>query len=217
MAGETLDVRSCVPKRSPEKTVEETESLIVRYRQEHPAIGAKKILENKGYQALPCVSSISRILDRNGLITRQASLAATPGRRFEKLQPNDMWQGDYKGHFAMGNKRRCHLLNIIDDHSRFNLCCQAPDRPMQLAAVSPGLYGCTDRVFLWHLSGRGSALSAAPPNLQQQQAGCQWGEELFLGNLPYGMGTGFCGECPLKRIQKSCKIVLSIKYGGKLP
>ena len=67
--------------------------LIVRYRQEHPAIGAKKIrkiLENKGYQALPCVSSISRILDRNGLITRQASLAATPGRRFEKLQPNDM-------------------------------------------------------------------------------------------------------------------------------
>ena len=110
-----------------------------------------------------------------------------------------------------------HHSNMIAAVRPGVLRYQAPDRPMQLAAVSPGLYGCTDRVFLWHLSGRGSALSAAPPNLQQQQAGCQWGEELFLGNLPYGMGTGFCGECPLKRTQKSCKIVLSIKCRGKLP
>lgn len=127
-AGEVLEDRSRVPRQSPGRTAEEMESLIVRYRQAHPAIGAKKlrrILENKGYQALPCVSTINRILDRNGLITRQARLAAAPGRRFEKVQPNDMWQADYKGHFAMGDKRRCHPLNIIDDHSRFNLCCQA--------------------------------------------------------------------------------------------
>ena len=90
MAGEVLDDRSRVPKRSPGKTAEDMESRIVRYRQDHPAIGAKKIrriLENQGCQGLPCVSTINRILDRNGLITRQASLAATPGRRFDTKLP----------------------------------------------------------------------------------------------------------------------------------
>lgn len=126
--GEELKDRSRRPKDSPSQTSAETEQLIVEYRQAHPAIGAKKIrriLENKGYQGLPCVSTINRILNRNGLITRQASLAATPQKRFEKLLPNEMWQADYKGHFAMRDKRRCHPLNILDDCSRFNLCCQA--------------------------------------------------------------------------------------------
>ena len=128
LRGEQLDDRSRTPVRMPGKTSTETEALIVSYRQAHPAIGAKKIrriLENKGYDELPCVSTINRILDRNGLITRQASLADTPQRRFEKLRPNEMWQADYKGHFAMGDGQRCHPLNIIDDYSRFNLCCQA--------------------------------------------------------------------------------------------
>lgn len=59
------------------------------------------------------------------MITREASLAATPIQRFEKGSPNEMWQGDYKGHFAMKNNQRCHPLNIIDDCTRFNLCCEA--------------------------------------------------------------------------------------------
>ena len=127
-AGEALEDRSRAPIRTPGRTSGEMEELIVAYRQTHPAIGAKKIrriLENKGYQQLPCVSTINRILSRNGLITRQASLAATPHQRFEKYRPNEMWQADYKGHFAMRDGRRCHPLNIIDDYSRFNLCCQA--------------------------------------------------------------------------------------------
>ena len=36
-----------------------------------------------------------------------------------------MWQADYKGDFSMKNGARCHPLNIIDDNSRFNLCCKA--------------------------------------------------------------------------------------------
>lgn len=128
LRGERLEDHSRAPLRRPGKTSAEMETVIVEYRRSHPAIGAKKIrriLENKGYDGLPCVSTINRILDRNGLITRQASLAATRQRRFEKLQPNEMWQADYKGHFVMGDGRRCHPLNIIDDYSRFNLCCQA--------------------------------------------------------------------------------------------
>ncbi len=106
---------------------EETERLIVDYRQEHPAIGAvkiRRILENKGHAGLPCVKTVNNILKRNGLITKAASEAATPYVRFEKAEPNEMWQADFKGHFAMANGQRCHPLNIIDDHSRYNLCCE---------------------------------------------------------------------------------------------
>ena len=127
-AGETLEDRSRAPQKRPRETPEAMEREIVAYRREHPAIGARKlrrIMENKGCRNVPSHSTINRILAKHGLITREASLAATPHRRFAKLEPNEMWQADYKGHFAMGDGQRCHPLNIIDDCSRFNLCCQA--------------------------------------------------------------------------------------------
>ena len=34
--------------------------------------------------------------------------------------PNDLWQMDFKGHFAT-RAGRCHPLTVLDDHSRFNL------------------------------------------------------------------------------------------------
>lgn len=108
----------------------ETEQMIVTYRQEHPAIGAlkiRRILENKGYTELPCVKTINSILKRNGMISKEASQAAMPFKRFEKEYANELWQADFKGHFTMTNGERCHPLNILDDHSRFNLCCE----PMQ--------------------------------------------------------------------------------------
>lgn len=116
--------------RRPHKvyyTDTETENLIVNMRKEMPAIGATKIrrmLENDGHKNLPCPRTINNIFQRNGLITREASLAATPYQRFEKSYPNEMWQADYLGHFAMKNMERCHPLNIIDDNSRYLLCCK---------------------------------------------------------------------------------------------
>lgn len=137
--GEPLDDRRRSPTRSPGKTAPEQEELVVEYRKAHPAIGAKKIrriLENQGNDDLPCVSTINRILKRNGLITKQDSFASTPFQRFEKGQPNEMWQADYKGHFRMGDGQRCHPLNIIDDCSRYNLCCQA-QRTETLEEIRP--------------------------------------------------------------------------------
>ncbi len=82
-------------------------------------------MADKEYTDLPCARTINNILKRNGVITQEASDAATPYQRFEKDQPNEMWQADYKGHIGMRNSARCHPLNIIDDCSRFNLCCEA--------------------------------------------------------------------------------------------
>lgn len=128
LTGKALENQSSAPHVKPRKTPPETEALIVEYRQEHPAIGAvkiRKILENKGHTQLPSARTVNNILKRNGMITREASLAARPIQRFEKSIPNEMWQGDYKGHFAMKNGQRCHPLNIVDDCTRFNLCCEA--------------------------------------------------------------------------------------------
>lgn len=128
LAGESLEDQRRTPHRTPRKTPEETEKLIISYRQERPAIGATKIrriLESNGCTQLPSARTVNNILKRNGMISKEASQAATPIQRFEKSSPNEMWQGDYKGHFAMKNKQRCHPLNIIDDCTRFNLCCEA--------------------------------------------------------------------------------------------
>lgn len=125
---QNLSDRSRAPFRTANKTTQETEQLLIDYRRGHPAIGAvkvKRILENKGYQNLPCASTVNAIFKRHGMIEREASEAATPYQRFEKESPNDMWQADFKGHFEMKDRNRCHPLNIIDDHSRYNLCSDA--------------------------------------------------------------------------------------------
>lgn len=128
LVGETLSDMSRAPFKVANKTPQEAESWILEYRKEHPAIGAvkiKRILENKGYDNIPCASTVNAILKRNGCITKEASEAAKPYQRFEKGKPNEMWQADFKGHFAMKNGERCHPLNVIDDHSRFGICSDA--------------------------------------------------------------------------------------------
>ena len=128
LAGELLEDQSRAPHRRPGKTSAEIEKLILDYRREHPAIGAAKIraiLERQGHEGLPCARTVNNILKREAMILPEASLAVRPHQRFEKERPNEMWQADYKGHFAMGNGERCHPLNIIDDCTRYNLCCEA--------------------------------------------------------------------------------------------
>ena len=128
LGGDELKDQSRRPLSSPGKTSDEVVDRIIAIRTAHPAIGALKLhrmLENRGCTGLPCAKTVNNILKRNGLITREASSAATPYLRYEKQYPNEMWQADYKGHFAMKNGERCHPLNIIDDHSRFSLCCKA--------------------------------------------------------------------------------------------
>lgn len=126
--GEDLTDRSRAPVNRPSRTLPETEESIIAFRRQYPAIGAAKLhkmMENAGYTNLPCVRTINNIFRRNGLIQKEDSRAATPYQRFEKECPNEMWQADFKGHFAMKDGFRCHPLNILDDFSRFNLCIEA--------------------------------------------------------------------------------------------
>ena len=145
LSGEKMEDLSKAPKSIPNKTTPEMEKKIVEYRTRYPAIGAvkmRRMMENDKYEKLPSARTFNEIFKRNGLITREASQASTPHQRFEKSYPNEMWQADFKGHFLMEDGARCHPLNIIDDHSRMNLCCE-PLLSETFAEIKP----CMEKLF----------------------------------------------------------------------
>lgn len=119
--GESMEDRSRRPAHIPKQTEPEMEAAILRLRQEHPTLGARKIkriLENRG-QSPPGHSTVHAVLKRNGCVSEEASQASRPYQRFERSAPNELWQMDFKGCFSLGNGKECHPLNILDDHSRY--------------------------------------------------------------------------------------------------
>ena len=113
--------RSRRPHTSPEKTCEAMEAAVLSVRTEHSAWGGRKIrrvLLNAGHQGVPSASTITAILHRHGLIDEAESSKHKAWMRFEHERPNDLWQMDFKGHFAM-DLGRCHPLTVLDDHSRY--------------------------------------------------------------------------------------------------
>ena len=115
------------PRYSPRQTPATVEGLVVGLRREHPAWGARKLrrrLQDLGHRELPATSTITDILHRHGLILPASSQAAQPFQRFERAAPNQLWQVDFKGHFALGYGR-CHPLCALDDHSRYNVLLAA--------------------------------------------------------------------------------------------
>lgn len=125
-----LSDQSRKPKQSPGQTKAEIEQRILSIRDVNPEWGAKKIYRLLNNQqnahsdapfSVPGRSTIAAVLKRQGRINPERSEKATAWKRFEYEQPNELWQMDFKGHFALDNERRCYPLTILDDHSRFNL------------------------------------------------------------------------------------------------
>jgi transposase InsO family protein len=126
-SGETCADRSRRPKYHPNTTTPDVESLIVKTRKKFPSWGGRKLhawLARQGYRGLPAPSTITAILRRNNLLNESISNNSKAWQRFEHERPNQLWQMDFKGHFAMG-KGRCHPLTILDDCSRFSLALEA--------------------------------------------------------------------------------------------
>lgn len=123
-----LEDRARRPQSSPGQTDETTAGHITALRREHPAWGARKlrkVLASEGVK-MPSVSTVHAVLRRSGLVTAEASARAQAWQRFERAEPNELWQMDFKGHFGIGTRgARCHPLTVLDDHSRYNLVLQA--------------------------------------------------------------------------------------------
>ena len=124
-AGGLFD-RSRRPLSCPARTSSAVEERIVKLRAEHPAWGGRKLrrrLLNQGVKCVPSASTITEVLRRHGLLS--ASKLPRDFQRFERSQPNELWQMDFKGHFGMGDGGRCHPLTVLDDHSRYSLVLEA--------------------------------------------------------------------------------------------
>lgn len=136
-------------------------------RKQHPAWGSRKIarrLQALGCAEVPAASTITEILRRHAMLD-PAIRALRDFQRFEQPEPNDLWQMDFKGHFAAGSVR-CHPLTVLDDHSRYALGIIAfPNE--RTAAVRDGLsriftrYGLPYRMLMDNGSPWGDRLGSS--------------------------------------------------------
>lgn len=120
--------RSKRPRRSPARTAAEVEQRVLGLRQEsRNSWGGRKlarVLESQGGPAL-APSTVTGILRRAGLLDAAVAPGQRPFQRFERAAPNELWQMDFKGHFPLLSRSRCHPLTVLDDHSRFSLVLTA--------------------------------------------------------------------------------------------
>jgi len=126
---EGLRDRSRRPHWSPTRSSKSIESKVLKIRARHPAWGARKIgvrLKTIGESGVPVDSTIHQILRRHERIDPQDSAKHTAWQRFERAEPNQLWQMDFKGWFTVGGRGvQCHPLTILDDHSRYVVCLKA--------------------------------------------------------------------------------------------
>jgi transposase InsO family protein len=117
--------RSRRPHRSPTRSTAKLEADVLAVRDAHPVWGARKIRHRlkDQHKSLPAASTIHAILVRHDRIPPPTQ--PSQYTRFEHPAPNDIWQMDFKGRFALGDRRMCHPLTMLDDHSRYALCLQA--------------------------------------------------------------------------------------------
>ncbi|MBL4883048.1 MAG: IS481 family transposase [Planctomycetaceae bacterium] len=119
---EGLCKKSRRPQNSPLQTSEKIEQLVLELRQEHPVWGGRKLrarLLALGHKKIPAASTITAILHRHGRIPPAATESRKHYTRFERSEPNELWQIDFKGEFKMSNSQYCYPLTVLDDHSRY--------------------------------------------------------------------------------------------------
>jgi len=132
-----LEDRPHVAKSFPHQMSSETSQQVLELRGRFPSWGPRKLrawLEkhHPGEQPWPAASTIGDLLKRNGLVesrsTRRRPLPPRPPR-VEATSPNEVWSGDFKGQFRMGNARLCYPLTISDGFSRYLLACDGLETP----------------------------------------------------------------------------------------
>ncbi len=126
---EDFSDRSRRPRGSPRRTPAAIEQQVLAVRDRHPCWGGRKIahrLKASGLVPVPAPSTITEILRRHGRLGEEERVSPTRFQRFERSRPNELWQMDFKGHFAHDGGR-CHPLTVLDDCSRFALCLGACD------------------------------------------------------------------------------------------
>lgn len=126
-----FEPRSRRPHSNPRSTDKQVEERVLYWRKSLADQGFDAGAQTIAYHlnlelgSAPAVSTIWKILSRNGLVV------ATPRKRpassyirFVASQPNETWQTDFT-HWKLRNGRGIEILNFIDDHSRLLIACTA--------------------------------------------------------------------------------------------
>jgi transposase InsO family protein len=141
------------PKNSPKRTAEQIERRIGELRRERPDWGARKLLrllEGEGFEIPP--STIHRVLLRLGLV-REEDRRSPATSRFEREQPNELWQMDFKSPKGWGTN--VGPLSVLDDATRYAIALEntgstrteAVRERLQSAFAS---YGLPDAMLMDH-------------------------------------------------------------------
>jgi len=112
-----LQEESRRPQSIPRRTSPAIEQRVVELRKKWPDWGGRKlrdVLKKEGIQ-LPA-STVHRIVQRHGLV-REQDRQSKAVKRFEREEPNQLWQMDFKG--PKGWNEPVGPLAVLDDHSRF--------------------------------------------------------------------------------------------------
>jgi transposase InsO family protein len=109
--------RSRRPQTSPARTAAGTEQRIVELRRERPDWGARKLAVLLGREGLAVpAATVHRVLLRHGLV-RAEDRRRPAVQRFERAQPNQLWQMDFKS--PKGWNQPVGPLSVLDDASRY--------------------------------------------------------------------------------------------------
>lgn len=118
-----LEDRSRRPVRSPNRTTPEKEQAVLQLRQKWPDWGAAKLARVLGDQK-PAIElparTVHRILERYEMIAAE-NRRRPAVKRFERSEPNELWQMDFKGPQGFNQGSPVGPLSIMDDYSRYLL------------------------------------------------------------------------------------------------
>jgi transposase InsO family protein len=130
---EGLEDRSRAPHQCPNQVAGIWRERIRAVRQRHPHWGPYKLYpilqKSCAGEAVPSASTIQRILQEMGMSRsrRKISRAKGTGPLWNAQEPNEVWAVDFKGWCRTGDGRRCEPLTLMDQASRYLLCCQGLD------------------------------------------------------------------------------------------
>lgn len=138
---EGLEERSRAPRNHPNALGDEVEKLVLECKARWPKWGAPKLVVKLGelVEECPSESSVSRILQRHGLVRpkgrRRARAQGTPLEEY--TASNAIWCADFKGWFKTGDGTICTPLTITDGFSRYILRCQGLSEGTGSLVVKP--------------------------------------------------------------------------------
>lgn len=206
-----LESRSRRPRSSPSRLTDvvKAQALAAGAALEasgldHGPISVHDKMRAMGLSLVPSIASLARVFRQAGVARLEPKKKPRSAwRRFVYPAPNSCWQIDATEYVLTGG-RRCVVLQLIDDHSRYALASHVAATETAAAAITVfdkaiAAHGVPQRL----LSDNGVAFNPSRRGILGQSLGCclaAWllptTDPLGLAIVPAwtGVGDGVCGR-----------------------